>query len=576
MDRLEGRIFRGEIAGNWEPLMKLPAGAEHFRAEWTVPAGGWFKVQVRALKNGEPTGVVSVEHVGVGEVFVVAGQSNSANHGEEKQVSRTRKVSASDQGSWRLADDPQPGASGDGGSFIPPFGDALAEKLSVPIGIVAAGVGATSVREWLPSGFRFSNPPTLTRYVTALDGGVWESAGKLFEPFVARLRIMGPQGFRALIWHQGESDGNQADASRTLSGTHYAHYLEHLIRETRREAGWDFPWFVAQASYHTPAQPGSPDIRAAQRSVCKPGVALEGPDSDALTGAMRDHNGQGVHFSGPGLRAHASAWVDKVAPWLELQLAAATPAKKQVPTRLAIPREQFDVDGRPAFIMHPSESVRRKLQPWIMYAPTLPGYPDEAERWMHQKFLAAGIAVAGVDVGEAYGSPAGNRVLDRFYEHLTQKRGFALKPCLFGRSRGGLWVSSWAIQDPTRVAGIIGIYPVYDFRSYPGLTNAASAYGLSPVELDRRAAEFNPIARTGILARARVPFALIHGDDDKVVPLGSNSAAILEAYRSQGVGDLVRLIILPGQGHSFHEPYFHSQELVDFAIAKARQGAADP
>ena len=34
----------------------------------------------------------AVEHVGVGEVFVVAGQSNSANHGEEKQRTKTGKV----------------------------------------------------------------------------------------------------------------------------------------------------------------------------------------------------------------------------------------------------------------------------------------------------------------------------------------------------------------------------------------------------------------------------------------------------------------------------------------------------
>jgi hypothetical protein len=47
--------------------------------------------------------------VGVGEVFVVAGQSNSANHGAEKQVTKTKRVSAFDGTGWQLADDPQPG-----------------------------------------------------------------------------------------------------------------------------------------------------------------------------------------------------------------------------------------------------------------------------------------------------------------------------------------------------------------------------------------------------------------------------------------------------------------------------------
>ncbi|MFM8272213.1 MAG: hypothetical protein ACKODX_07735, partial [Gemmata sp.] len=81
------------------------------------------------------------------------------------------------------------------------------------------------------------------------------------------------------------------------------------------------PWFVAQVSYHIPGDEGSPDIRSAQASLWKDKVALEGPDSDSLTGELRDNGGKGVHFSGPGLRAHAAKWADKVGPWLERQAA---------------------------------------------------------------------------------------------------------------------------------------------------------------------------------------------------------------------------------------------------------------
>src|SRR6185295_1927041 len=122
----------------------------------------------------------AIEQVGVGEVFVIAGQSNSANHGAEKQNTRTGLVAAFDGQRWRPADDPQPGASGSGGSFIPPFGDAMAERFHVPIGIVACGVGATSVREWLPKGARFPTPPTLTGNVEQIPGGAWESKGLIF------------------------------------------------------------------------------------------------------------------------------------------------------------------------------------------------------------------------------------------------------------------------------------------------------------------------------------------------------------------------------------------------------------
>jgi hypothetical protein len=272
---------------------------------------------VRAVQGATVVAGVSVEHVGVGDVFVIAGQSNSANHGEEKLTTQTKRVASFDGKKWRLSSDPQPGASGGGGSFVPPFGDAMAEKFDVPIGIVATGVGATSVREWLPKGARFPNPPTLTRHVNDLGNGEWESKGALFDSFTERLELLGENGFRAVLWHQGESDANQRDATRTLSGEHYQKYMTQLIEASRTAVGWEFPWFVAQASYHVPDDAGSPDLRAGQKALWDAGVALAGPDTDLLVGEMRENGGKGVHFSGKGQRAHATAWVEKVAPWLQ-------------------------------------------------------------------------------------------------------------------------------------------------------------------------------------------------------------------------------------------------------------------
>lgn len=249
-------------------------------------------------------------------------------------------------------------------------------------------------------------------------------------------------------------------------------------------------------------------------------------------------------------------------------------AKPAPPKRLVLPGDNFIVADRPAFAFLPPEEKRRQPQPWIFYAPTLPAYPDEAERWMHEQFLAAGIAVAGVDVGEAYGSPKSHAVFDALYDELTKNRHFARKPCLFGRSRGGLWVSSWAIANPKRVAGIIGIYPVFDVRTYPGVAKAAPAYGLTPEELSSRSAKFNPVDNIDVLAKNRVPVTIIHGDMDKVVPLKENSAELLRRYQEAGAGALVNLILAEGQGHSFWPGFFKEQALVDFAIVRAIAGAA--
>jgi pimeloyl-ACP methyl ester carboxylesterase len=244
-------------------------------------------------------------------------------------------------------------------------------------------------------------------------------------------------------------------------------------------------------------------------------------------------------------------------------------AKKDLP----LPGETFLVKDSQAFVMPPAESLRRKPQPWIWYAPTLPGLPDQHEKWMHEQFVAAGVAVAGVDVGESYGSPAGRAHFTEFYNEMTERRGYAIKPVLLGRSRGGLMVTSWAVEHPEAVAGLVGIYPVFDFRTYPGLDNAAPAYGITGKELGERSAEHNPIERVASLAKARVPVFIIHGDVDTVVPLKENSAELLRRYELDDAGASVNLIVAKDQGHNYWEGFFRCQELVDFAIERAREGA---
>jgi hypothetical protein len=162
----------------------------------------------------------------------------------------------------------------------------------------------------------FTNPPTIETHVTKV-GDAWESKGDTYTAFRDRLKALGANGFRAVLWHQGESDANQKDAARTLPGRLYRAYLEKLVRDSRKEIGWDAAWFVALASHHDPGDAGSADIRDAQASLWKSGVALEGPDSDALQGDSRD--GKGVHLSGPGWREHAARWAEKVSPWSEKQ-----------------------------------------------------------------------------------------------------------------------------------------------------------------------------------------------------------------------------------------------------------------
>ena len=70
-----------------------------------------------------------------------------------------------------------------------------------------------------------------------------------------------------------------------------------------------------------------------------------------------------------------------------------------------IQKEPFTVAGRPAFVIRPPEKKTEPI-PWVLYAPTLGNnLPGGSEAWMFKRFLGAGIAIAGVNVGESYGSP---------------------------------------------------------------------------------------------------------------------------------------------------------------------------
>jgi len=240
---------------------------------------------------------------------------------------------------------------------------------------------------------------------------------------------------------------------------------------------------------------------------------------------------------------------------------------------LPLPGEVFDVDGCTAFVILPAAENRlaNRPTPWVWYAPTLPGLPEARENWMFERFLAAGIAVAGVDIGESYGNPRGRAHFTALYRELVERRGFSRKPCLLARSRGGLMLYNWAAEHPESVGGIAGIYPVCDIRSWPGLNTACSAYGLTAAQLEEQLTQNNPIDRLAPLAKAGVPIFHIHGNADKLVPMGANSDTVARRYRK--LGGSMRLRIPPGQGHNVWDGFFQCRELVEFVIDHASPAA---
>jgi hypothetical protein len=309
-------------AADWQSITVDPK-THNFKTTILTPAGGWYRLDLRVTQNTKPLASLTIDHVGIGEIFIVAGQSNSTNYGSEKQKPASDLVVSFDGEKWAPANDPQPGTHdhSTGGSFIPAFGDAMAAKYKVPIAVASTGHGATSVRQWLMKGEKIEVHPTLDAFVKTTGPNQWECTGALYDHLMKRVDAHGPHGFRAILWHQGESDAGQAragyPADRQLTGPQYRALMEKLIRATQKQAGWDIPWFVAQATYHTEADPADEEFRAAQKSLADDGIAQSGPDTDALKKEYRS----GVHFNARGIKAHGELWAEKVAAWLDKSFA---------------------------------------------------------------------------------------------------------------------------------------------------------------------------------------------------------------------------------------------------------------
>lgn len=257
--------------------------------ELKVPAGGWYRLEARCGGEGS-TCTAAVERFGVGEVFVIAGQSYASGANDEllAVTDKPQRVAAFNaaNGTWNVANDPQPGR-GDGGTIWPPLGDHLAGVLDVPIGLVNAAVGGTASRQWLPG-------------------------EALYQQLAAAGKAAGR--FRAVLWQQGESDVIERTATEM--------YVENIVamRDGLSEE-WGFApsWLLAKSTLH-PTVYNRPEeeeaIRAAIDRLVEQHGFRPGPDTDLLNGENRGGPMTRRHFTGLGQRRAALLWF--AAAWQEL------------------------------------------------------------------------------------------------------------------------------------------------------------------------------------------------------------------------------------------------------------------
>jgi hypothetical protein len=227
------------------------------------------------------------------QLFLLAGQSNMAGRGTVEPGDRAahpRVMMLDRTMHWVPAIDPvhydKPIAGvGPGRSFAL----ALAAKDSdIRIGLVPAAVGGSPISSWEPG---------------ALDSATHTHP---YDDALARTRVALRDGkLRAILWHQGESDGTAA-----LSVL-YASRLRALIARFRADLGVpDLPFLIGQVGQFDvrPWSDANRRVDSAQRAIAAttPNVAYVSSDG------LRDR-GDSVHFDAASARAlgerYAAAFV---------------------------------------------------------------------------------------------------------------------------------------------------------------------------------------------------------------------------------------------------------------------------
>jgi hypothetical protein len=307
IDRVDARLIpiNGGNAVDWTPIAVNPNFGTFIGGIYAN--GGWYKLEIRAMRGGNIIGTSFLEKVGVGEVFIISGQSNAQGYdGSGKAATDDRVNCVSNYYSYgEIAEPPFPVISqltdnvkiaplGRGAWCWGRLGDLLAQKLNVPILFINTAYEAMGIEDWSKSadGERGFN------YYT----GNYERPGYPFENLKKSLHYYANMfGVRTVLWHQGETDNDKRTTTQK-----YREALEYLIYRSRTETGKNISWMISKVSR---VRNGTyqPVIDAQNLVIQSYPNVFEGPETDVITGRT-----DGVHFEENSLMQLAESWDNKL------------------------------------------------------------------------------------------------------------------------------------------------------------------------------------------------------------------------------------------------------------------------
>ncbi|WP_247233678.1 sialate O-acetylesterase [Telluribacter sp. SYSU D00476] len=323
-DRVEARLVALDgslpVSEDWTLLATRPQQGSFTGS--LAAQGGWYRLEVRGIMQDQPVDTVRVNRVGVGEVFLIAGNSNAmglpnlgAKSASDQVLSFNALNKYLDYSDYLLKAPDQPMRhpvftplaannaiypGGESAWYWGELGDLLTKRLQVPILFLNASWPAANSENWREAA---DGRNTLNIYV----GKNWPYQ----QPYTNLRNTLNYfhswLGVRSVLWSHGENDA----AHLKIAQERYYDNMQYLIRKSRQDFGANVPWMVALASVSTNlSTPYLPVVNAQKQLATTPGLNVwPGPDTDPIQVPRPQHG----HFENAtrgtqGLTEVAQAW----------------------------------------------------------------------------------------------------------------------------------------------------------------------------------------------------------------------------------------------------------------------------
>jgi NPCBM/NEW2 domain/Carbohydrate esterase, sialic acid-specific acetylesterase len=304
--------------------------------QWTfnnVPSG-WHKLQIRSKKGGVIVETAELNRFGIGDVFVIAGQSNAQGGFSSVNLgSSNPKVVTHNNGMYcspldipypvfsQLLDNTKPGTNGRDAWCYGRLGENIINTTGYPVAIFNSAASGSSVGNWegssngnvvlnplggneafcSTSGENNDNPTYVSgnpsTYANTNPYAVFKKSLQYYNSMF---------GVRSVLWHQGESDNAIFNSS-----TNYTNSLNYVINKSRADFGSTLPWVISRVSYFF-VNGFDSNIISGQNNVINPSnQVFAGPNTDGINNSSipgsRDY--LDLHFNGTvGMTALSDAW----------------------------------------------------------------------------------------------------------------------------------------------------------------------------------------------------------------------------------------------------------------------------